>query len=89
LIDQHFFSFRLYFVKRSSPLIPFSYDIASPNSVGSSPAAIELELLQEPIDAEVINDQVALDIQTPNVIVSSQGKNDFGVAYDPTSKKAM
>ena len=29
-----------------------------------------------------------MDIQTPNVIVSSQGKNDFGVAYDPTSKKS-
>jgi hypothetical protein len=32
---------------------------------------------------------VSLDIVTPDVIVSSQGKNTFGVAYDPESGKSF
>ncbi|MFZ2472127.1 MAG: hypothetical protein WAW52_09335 [Methanothrix sp.] len=32
---------------------------------------------------------MSLDIVTPDVIVSSHGKNAFGVAYDPESKKSF
>ncbi|MDM7913162.1 MAG: hypothetical protein QUS09_08705 [Methanotrichaceae archaeon] len=47
-----------------------------------------MKLQHGPIRAEVVNDQVALDIETPTVIVSSQGKNTFEVAYDPASGKS-
>jgi hypothetical protein len=71
------------------PSYSSSFDIASSGSAGGSPAAMRLELQQGPIRAEVVNDQVSLDIVTPDVIVSSQGKNTFGVAYDPQSKKSF
>jgi len=74
------------------PVLPSyssSFDIASSGSAGGSPAAMRLELQQGPIRAEVVNDQVSLEIVTPDVIVSSQGKNAFGVAYDPQSGKSF
>jgi hypothetical protein len=74
------------------PVLPSyssSFDIASSGSAGGSPAAMRLELQQGPIRAEVVNDQVSLEIVTSDVIVSSQGKNAFGVAYDPQSKKSL
>jgi hypothetical protein len=76
------------FCQKELPTYSSSFDIASSNYAGGSNGAIKLELQQGPIRAEVLNDQVNLDIETPNVIVSSQGKNAFGVAYDPTSKKS-
>lgn len=62
-----------------------SLDVAQYGSSGDSLIQMNLELQQGSIRAEVLNDDEALDIQTPNVIVSSQGKNTFGVAYDPQS----
>lgn len=76
------------FCQGELPTYTSSFDIAHSNSPAGSPAATKLKLSQGPIRAEVINDQVALDIETPTVIVSSQGKNTFGVAYDPTSGKS-
>ncbi len=65
------------------------YDIAASRITGESPIEIETELQQGNIRAQVFNDQVSLDIVTPDVIVSSQGKNTFGVAYDPESEKSL
>jgi hypothetical protein len=65
------------------------YDTAASSITGESPIEIKTELQQGPIRAEVVNDQVSLDIVTPDVIVSSRGKNTFGVAYDPQSKKSF
>jgi hypothetical protein len=65
-----------------------SFDAAPSGSPVGSPLQLKLELQQGPVRAEVVNEEVALDIQTPTVIVSSQGKNTFGVAYDPASGKS-
>jgi hypothetical protein len=74
------------FCQLKTPTYPSSFDISKSNFAAGSPVAMKLELMQGPIRIEVINDQVALDIETPTVILSSQGKNAFGIAYDPTSK---
>jgi uncharacterized protein (DUF2147 family) len=65
------------------------YDTAASSKTGESPIEIRTELQQGPIRAEVVNDQVSLHIVTPDVIVSSQGKNTFSVAYDPESGKSF
>ena len=62
----------------------------SPSLLGSSgspglPALIELGLQQGPLRAEVVNDRVSLSVKTETAIVTSSGKNAFGVAYDPSS----
>jgi hypothetical protein len=74
------------FCQVKTPTYTSSFDISQSNFAAGSPVAMKLELMQGPIRIEVINDQVALDIETPTVILSSQGKNAFGIAYDPTSK---
>ncbi len=73
------------FCQVKTPTYTSSLDVSQSNFTSGSRGAIKLELMQGPIRIEVINDQVALDIETPTVILSSQGKNAFGVAYDPTS----
>jgi hypothetical protein len=65
------------------------YDTAASSITGEAPIEIRTELQQGPIRAEVVNDQVSLHIVTPDVIVSSQGKNTFSVAYDPESGKSF
>jgi len=65
------------------------YDAAASSSSEGSPLEMRLELQQGPVRAEVIEDLVLLDIQTPTVVVSSLGKNAFGVAYDPASGKSF
>jgi hypothetical protein len=65
------------------------YDTAASSITGESPIEIKTELQQGRIRAEVVNDLVSLDIVTPDVIVSSQGRNAFGVAYDPISGKSF
>jgi hypothetical protein len=65
------------------------YDTAASSITGESPIEIETELQQGRIRAEVVNDLVSLDIVTPDVTVSSQGRNTFGVAYDPESGKSF
>lgn len=64
--------------------------IASSSGVSgsSSPMKMKITLQQGPIKAKVINDQVELSIETPTAIISSQGANSFGVAYDPKSEKS-
>jgi hypothetical protein len=67
---------------------PF-YDIALPSdSAGSPPLQIKVNLQQGPIEV-LVDDLVSLDVVTPSVVVSSQGKNAFGVAYDPESGKSF
>jgi hypothetical protein len=66
-----------------------SQDTAASNLPESSANEIKVELQEGPLRAEIINDQVSLDIETPTVIVSSQGKNTFEVAYDPKSGKSL
>ncbi|MDD4446164.1 MAG: hypothetical protein PHN61_00655 [Methanothrix sp.] len=73
------------FCQVKTPTYTSSFDISQSNFTSGSLVDIKLELMQGPIRIEVINDQVAMDIETPTVILSSQGKNAFGVAYDPTS----
>lgn len=67
----------------------YSQDTAASNLPESSANEIKVELQEGPLRAEIINDQVSLDIETPTVIVSSQGKNTFGVAYDPQTGKSF
>ena len=50
-----------------------------------SPVEIKIELQQGPLHAEVVNDQVSLDVNTPKTTIRSEGRNTFGVAYDPDS----
>ena len=38
---------------------------------------------------ETVHDQVALDVKTPTMTVSSAGKNTFGVAYDLNSESSL
>ena len=54
-----------------------------------SPVQIKMELQQGPLRVEVVNDQVAVDVDAPTVIVSSEGNNTFGVAYDPNSSSCF
>ncbi len=67
----------------------YSQDTAASNLPESSANEIKVELQEGPLRADIINDQVSLDIETPTVIVSSQGKNTFEVAYDPKSRKSL
>jgi hypothetical protein len=75
--------------KYCSPLkasgLASNFDVASYSTTEGLPVEITIGLQKGPIRAEVVEDQVALNIETPTVVVSSQGKNTFGVAYDPTS----
>jgi hypothetical protein len=68
------------------------YDAAVTSSSESSEGSsleMRVELQEGPLRAEVTDDRVSLDIETPTVTVSSQGKNTFGVAYDPASEKSF
>ncbi len=62
-----------------------SFDV---DTTEGSSLEMRVELQEGPLRAEVTDDRVSLDIETPTVTVSSQGKNIFGVAYDPTSGKS-
>jgi hypothetical protein len=46
---------------------------------------LKLELEQGPSRIEVVHDAVALDVETATTVVTSQGKNTFGVAHDPNA----
>jgi hypothetical protein len=52
-------------------------------------AQIGLRLKEGPFLAEVVNDKVALDIETDAVTVASLGKNTFGVIHDPTNRTSI
>ena len=60
-----------------------------PTSSSKGAVEMEIELQQGPLRAEVVNDQVSLNVDTPTTTVSSEGLNDFGVAYDPNSGKSF
>jgi hypothetical protein len=59
------------------------------SSSTNSPVKMEIELQQGPLRAEVENDQVFLNVDTPTTAVSSEGQNTFGVAYDPNTSKSF
>jgi len=56
---------------------------SSSDLAGGQPMKIELDLQRGPLGIEVSQDIVAIDVDTPTAIVSSTGKNKFGVAYNP------
>ena len=59
------------------------------SSSSSAPVEMKIELQQGPLRVEVVNDQVSLDVDTPTTTVSSEGRNTFGVAYDPNSDSSV
>jgi hypothetical protein len=52
-------------------------------------AKLELGLQSGSLRIETVHDQVALDVKTPTMTVSSAGKNTFGVAYDLNSESSL
>ena len=69
--------------------VSVSYDMAPSGSTEGPFAKINMKLQQGPIRVEVVNELVSLDIETPTVIVSSEGKNTFGVTYDPVGERSF
>lgn len=61
----------------------------SPSSAVDYPVKLELGLQSGSLRVETIHDQVALDVKTPTVTVSSAGKNSFAVAYDPNRGSSL
>ena len=62
-------------------------DISS--SAVDYPAKLEFDLQSGSLRMETVHDQVALDVKTPTMTVSSAGKNTFGVAYDLNSESSL
>ncbi len=60
----------------------------SPSSA-DYPIKLEFGLQSGSLRMETVHDQVALDVKTPTITVSSEGKNTFGVAYDPNSGSSL
>lgn len=65
-----------------------TYDMASSGSTVAPSLDIKVELRDGPLRMDVVNDIVSLDVETPTVTVSSQGKNSFGISFDPASEKS-
>lgn len=62
-------------------------DISS--SAVDYPVKLEFDLQSGSLRMETVHDQVALDVKTPTMTVSSAGKNTFGVAYDLNSESSL
>lgn len=60
-------------------------EFADISSSSDYPVKLEFSLQSGSLRMETVHDQVALDVKTPTMTVSSEGKNTFGVAYDPNS----
>jgi hypothetical protein len=65
-----------------------TYDMDTSDPTGGSPVEVKIDLDEGPLRVEVVDDQAVLHVETPTVTVSSQGRNDFEVAYDPSSQKS-
>lgn len=63
-------------------------DISSSYAV-DYPIKLELGLQSGSLRIETVHDQVALDVKTPTITVSSEGENTFGVAYDSNSGSSL
>lgn len=63
-------------------------DISSSSAV-DYPVKLELGLQSGSLRIETVHDQVALDVKTPTITVSSEGENTFGVAYDSNSGSSL
>ncbi len=63
-------------------------DISSSYAV-DYPVKLEFDLQRGSLRIETAHDQVALDVKTPTITVSSEGENTFGVAYDPNSGSSL
>jgi len=50
---------------------------------------LEFGLQRGSLSMEIVHDRIALEVKTPTVTVSSEGKNTFGVSYDPNSGSSL
>ena len=64
-------------------------EFADTSSSSDYPVKLEFSLQSGSLRMETVHDQVALDVKTPTMTVSSEGKNTFGVAYDPNSGSSL
>jgi hypothetical protein len=64
-------------------------EFADISSSSDYPVKLEFSLQSGSLRMETVHDQVALDVKTPTITVSSEGKNTFGVAYDPNSGSSL
>lgn len=53
------------------------------------PTKLEFGLQRGSLSMEIVHDRIALEVKTPTVTVSSEGKNTFGVSYDPNSGSSL
>jgi hypothetical protein len=60
----------------------------SSSSAIDYPVKLEFGLQSGSLRIETVHDQVALNVNTPTVTISSAGKDTFGVTYDPNSGKS-
>jgi hypothetical protein len=77
--------------QKDSMLRTMSSDAIGLPVADASDSAVQLSLglKQGPLRVEVPNDQLSLNVETPVTVVTSAGKNVFGVAYDPNSGKSF
>ncbi len=60
---------------------------SSSGQLGDLPIKFKLDLHRGPLGIDVSHETVAMDVNTPTAIVSSAGKNRFGVAYNPATDR--
>lgn len=63
-------------------------DVSSSSAI-DYPVKLEFGLQSGSLRIETVHDQVALDVKTPTVTVSSAGKNTFDIAYYPNSGSSL
>jgi hypothetical protein len=69
---------------------PLEFGGMSGGWISAEPAAVlQIYLQQGPLRAEVVNDQVSLEIETATATISSVGMNIFDVAFDPASGRTL
>jgi len=64
-------------------------EFSDTSSSSDYPVKLEFSLQSGSLRIETVHDQVALDVKTPTMTVSSEGKNTFGVAFDPNSGRSL
>jgi hypothetical protein len=56
---------------------------------GSKLIPFKLILKEGPMDIEIMQDFVTLELETPTTLVSSSGKNRFAAGYDPSKSRTI
>lgn len=64
-------------------------EFSDTSSSSDYPVKLEFSLQSGSLRIETVHDQVALDVKTPTMTISSEGKNTFGVAFDPNSGRSL